>query len=86
VVQNSQFTVFYTEISHGNSLKEEHTELEESTHSHLLNRNVINNTKIKTSAKRSKLHAFTMTLALSVHSIFEGLALGLEEETSHVSK
>ena len=33
----------------------------------------------------SNLHAFTVALALSVHSIFEGLALGLEEETSQVS-
>jgi len=35
--------------------------------------------------KRSSFHAFTMALALSVHSVFEGLALGLEEETDEVS-
>jgi len=32
----------------------------------------------------SNLHAFTVSLALSVHSIFEGLALGLEDGTSQV--
>jgi len=37
-------------------------------------------------AKRSSLHAYTVALALSVHSIFEGLALGLEEKTDQVGK
>ena len=39
---------------------------------------------VKTVTKRSSLHAFTVALALSVHSVFEGLALGLEEETGQV--
>jgi len=39
---------------------------------------------VRTVRKRSNLHAFTVALALSVHSIFEGLALGLEEQTSQV--
>jgi len=39
---------------------------------------------VKTLTKRSSLHAFTVALALSIHSIFEGLALGLEEQTSQV--
>jgi len=41
---------------------------------------------VMTLAKRSSLHAYTVALALSVHSVFEGLALGLEEETSQVRK
>jgi len=32
----------------------------------------------------SYLHAFTVALALSIHSIFEGLALGLEEDSHQV--
>ena len=32
------------------------------------------------------LHAFTVALALSVHSIFEGLAFGLQDTISHVCK
>ena len=39
---------------------------------------------VMTVTKRSSLHAYTVALALSVHSIFEGLALGLEGETSQV--
>ena len=39
---------------------------------------------VRTVTKRSSLHAYTVALALSVHSIFEGLALGLEEETGQV--
>ena len=39
---------------------------------------------VTTVTKRNSLHAFTVALALSVHSIFEGLALGLEEQTSQV--
>jgi len=41
---------------------------------------------VMTIAKKSGLHAYTVALALSVHSIFEGLALGLEEETDQVGK
>ena len=32
------------------------------------------------------LHAFTIALALSVHSIFEGLAFGLQDTITHVCK
>ena len=39
---------------------------------------------VRTVTKRNNLHAFTVALALSVHSIFEGLALGLEEQASQV--
>jgi len=45
---------------------------------------LIENGDVTTVTKRSSLHAFTVALALSVHSIFEGLALGLEDETSKV--
>ena len=45
---------------------------------------LIENGDMKTVTKRSSLHAFTVALALSVHSIFEGLALGLEDENSKV--
>jgi len=45
---------------------------------------LIENGDVKTVTKRNSLHAFTIALALSVHSIFEGLALGLEDETSTV--
>ena len=44
----------------------------------------LENGDVRTVTKRSNLHAFTVALALSVHSIFEGLALGLEEQTSQV--
>ena len=64
--------------------KEEDAELKESANSRLLQKNYTDDTNVKSSSKRSKLHAFTMTLALSVHSVFEGLALGLEVETSQV--
>ncbi|XP_065902856.1 zinc transporter ZIP1-like isoform X2 [Dysidea avara] len=70
-----------TEINVKKELQET-TELIESTH--LLNTDSTNDTRVITSTKRSNLHAFTMALALSVHSIFEGLALGLEEQTSQV--
>lgn len=33
---------------------------------------------------KGTLHAFTVALALSVHSIFEGLAFGLQNSTSQV--
>ena len=33
---------------------------------------------------KGTLHAFTVALALSVHSIFEGLAFGLQRSTSQV--
>jgi len=45
---------------------------------------LLENGDVRTVTKRSSLHAFTVALALSVHSIFEGLALGLEEQTSQV--
>jgi len=45
----------------------------------------LENGDLRTVVKRSSFHAFTMALALSVHSTFEGLALGLEEETSEVA-
>ena len=35
---------------------------------------------------QSTLHAFTIALALSVHSIFEGLAFGLQDTITHVCK
>ena len=35
-------------------------------------------------ADKGTLHAFTVALALSVHSIFEGLAFGLQNSTSQV--
>ena len=35
---------------------------------------------------RGALHAFTVALALSVHSIFEGLAFGLQKSINQVSK
>ena len=35
---------------------------------------------------QSTLHAFTVALALSVHSIFEGLAFGLQDTINQVCK
>ena len=76
--------------------KEETTEFAEGTH--LLKNTGMKDTSdvikllehddvkpVTKKSNQSNLHAFTVALALSVHSIFEGLALGLEEETSQVS-
>jgi len=78
------------------SIKDENEETAMATvATNLLEENEMENTAIAsmmetndviTIAKRSGLHAYTVALALSVHSIFEGLALGLEEETSQVGK
>ena len=43
-----------------------------------------NQSQVMIVTDKGTLHAFTVALALSVHSIFEGLAFGLQSSTTQV--
>jgi len=63
---------------------EQHEKVQFSEKTQLLMYSVDKSSSVEVVMERSTLHAFTVALALSVHSVFEGLAFGLEEQISNV--
>ena len=63
---------------------EQHDKVQFSENTQLLTYSVDKSSSVEVVMERSTLHAFTVALALSVHSVFEGLAFGLEEQISNV--
>ena len=63
---------------------EQHEKVQFSEKAQLLTYSADKSTSVEVVMERSTLHAFTVALALSVHSVFEGLAFGLEEKMNNV--
>ncbi|KYO39389.1 zinc transporter ZIP3 [Alligator mississippiensis] len=73
VGSDSEYESPFIAASHGRTLYNEHSH---HSHSHGLN--------IQELSRSSPLRLFSLVFALSAHSIFEGLALGLQEEGDKV--